>query len=83
MLLYFLYFKLKRLPFLQASYNISELYLQDNLLRSVDNYLRPLTNLKILFLQGNQLDNLNNAAQELSYLKCLNNLSNYIYFILF
>lgn len=67
--------KFKRLPFLLNCHSISEIYLQNNLLKSVDQLFRHLKNLKLLFLHENELSDLNEVANELSYLKNLQNLN--------
>ena len=54
---------------------LSELYLQNNLIQSINMCLRTLINLNILFLQGNQISDLDSTANEISYLKFLKNLS--------
>ncbi len=60
---------------MQANKNITELYLQNNLLQDVYGCFRHLRYLKVLFLQSNQLTNINNVTNELVYLKYLENLS--------
>ncbi len=67
--------KIQKLDFLKDCLSISEIYLQNNFIQSIDFCLRELLNLKVLCLQGNQLVNLENVANELSYLKDLRNLS--------
>ena len=67
--------KLKRLPFLYKCDSITELYLGDNLLQTIENAFRTLVNINVLFLNGNQLTDLKSTANELSFLKFLKNLS--------
>ena len=67
--------KLKRLPFIFNCHSLSEMYLQNNLLKSVEGFFRDLTNLRVLFLHENQLSDLAKVADELSFLKYLKNLS--------
>ncbi|CAF0963981.1 unnamed protein product [Brachionus calyciflorus] len=67
--------KLKALPFIQNCYTITELYLQDNLIQSIENTFRNLYNLNVIFLQANQITDLNTTVDELSYLKHLKNLN--------
>lgn len=66
------------MPFIQNCYSLSEIYLQNNLIQSIEHSFRNLYNLSVLFLQGNQLTDLNSAANEISYLKYLKNLSGFL-----
>ena len=74
-------FKLQKLPFILNCETLSEIYLQHNLIQSIDNCFRNLVNIEVLFLNGNQLTDLKNVGHELSYLKYLKNLSKLINYI--
>ncbi|RNA09513.1 Leucine-rich repeat-containing 72 [Brachionus plicatilis] len=67
--------QLKTLPFIQNCFTLTEIYLQNNLIQSVENMFRNLYNLNVLFLQTNQITDLNLTVKELSYLKHLRNLN--------
>jgi Leucine-rich repeat (LRR) protein len=73
--------KIQKLDFLKTNENLTELYLQNNLIQDVDGSFRNLRYLKILFLHGNQLTNIESVTNELSYLQYLENLSKQIKFL--
>jgi len=69
--------KIRHLQFIQNCDSLSELYLQNNLIQSIENCFRNLTNISVLYLNMNQLADLENVANELSYLKYLRILNLY------
>lgn len=70
-----LFFQIRHLPFIQNCDSLSEVYLQNNLIQSIEFCFRNLTNISVLFLNMNQLADLKSVANELSYLKYLKILS--------
>ena len=68
-------FQLQKLPFLLNCDCLTELYLQHNLIQSIEHCFRGLTNIEVLFLNANQLTDLKATAHELSFLKFLRNLN--------
>lgn len=69
--------KIRHLPFIQNCDSLSEIYLQNNLIQSIEYCFRNLTNINTLYLNMNQLADLKSVANELSYLKYLKILNLY------
>ncbi|XP_039270984.2 leucine-rich repeat-containing protein 72-like [Styela clava] len=57
--------------FVHINYRISELYLNDNDIKSISGMLHHLTCLKVLMLQNNQLDDLDETTLELRPMRTL------------
>jgi len=73
----FVFEKIRQLPFIQNCDSLSEIYLQNNLIQTIEYCFRGLTNISVLYLNMNQLFDLKSVANELSYLKYLKILSKF------